>query len=80
MILDEFKYIKPSAGTFGLDPRFVQNVFETTEHFQISEYAANMQQLLVDGDPSVLGSIAMENPCVTPLDLFVRNQNYMKDS
>ena len=80
MILDEFKFVKPSEGTFGLDPRFVQNVFETTEHFQISEYSANMQQLMDDGDPSVLGSIAMENPCVTPLDLFVRTENYMKDS
>lgn len=80
MILEEFKYVKPSEGTFGLDPRFVQNVFETTEHFQISEYAANLQELLGDtGDPSVLGSIAMENPCVTPLDLFVRIENYMKD-
>ncbi len=81
MILGEFQYIKPSEGTFGLDPRFVQNVFETTEHFQISEYGANMQQLLSGkSDPSVLGSIAMENPCVTPLDLFVRIENYMKDS
>lgn len=80
MILEEFKYVKPSEGTFGLDPRFVQNVFETTEHFQISEYTANLQELLGDtGDPSVLGSIAMENPCVTPLDLFVRIENYMKD-
>lgn len=81
MIIEEFQYVKPSEGTFGLDPRFVQNVFETTEHFQISEYAANMQQLLTDeADPSVLGSIAMENPCVTPLDLFVRMENYMKDT
>ncbi len=81
MILDEFKYIKPSEGTFGLDPRFVQNVFENTEHFQISEYIANLMQLQKDkGDPSVLGSVAMENPCVTPLDLHVRMENYMKDS
>ncbi|MGA0376589.1 MAG: hypothetical protein ACO3N6_09510, partial [bacterium] len=28
MILDEFAFIKPSEGTFGLDPRFIQNVFE----------------------------------------------------
>ncbi|MDF1813400.1 MAG: hypothetical protein P1V20_14480 [Verrucomicrobiales bacterium] len=81
MILGEFQYVKPSEGTFGLDPRFVQNVFETTEHFQISEYGANLQELLGrDSDPSVLGSIAMENPCVTPLDLFVRNENYMKEN
>lgn len=80
MILDEFQYVKPSEGTFGLDPRFVQNVFENTEHFQISEYVANLLQLQKDeGDQSVLGSIAMENPCVTPLDLHVRMENYMKD-
>ncbi len=29
MILDEFQFVKPSEGTFGLDPRFIQNVFET---------------------------------------------------
>tara|TARA_R110002096_G_scaffold24760_35_gene78119 strand:- start:10206 stop:12425 length:2220 start_codon:yes stop_codon:yes gene_type:complete len=80
MIIDEFQYVKPSEGTFGLDPRFVQNVFENTEHFQISEYVANLMQLQKDeGDQSVLGSIAMENPCVTPLDLHVRMENYMKD-
>ena len=80
MILEEFDYVKPSEGTFGLDPRFVQNVFENTEHFQISEYIANLQQLQAEGsDHSVLGSIAMENPCVTPLDLHVRLENYMKE-
>ncbi len=81
MILDEFKWVKPSEGTFGLDPRFVQNVFENTEHFQVSEYVANLAQLQKDeADESVLGSIAMENPCVTPLDLQVRMDNYIKES
>ena len=46
MILDEFAFIKPSEGTFGLDPRFIQNVFENTEHFQINEFAANLQRLM----------------------------------
>ncbi len=81
MILDEFQYVKPSEGTFGLDPRFIQNVFETTEHFQISEYVANLQQLLQDhGENSLLGSIAMENPCVTPLDLHVRMDSFLKEN
>jgi len=81
MILEEFDYVKPSEGTFGLDPRFVQNVFENTEHFQISEYTANLQQLQQDsGDPSFLTSIAMENPCVAPLDLHVRLESYLKEN
>lgn len=81
MILEEFDYVKPSEGTFGLDPRFVQNVFENTEHFQISEYVANLQQLQWDNDNSpILSSIAMENPCVTPLDLHVRLESYLKES
>lgn len=81
MILEEFDYVKPSEGTFGLDPRFVQNVFENTEHFQISEYVANLQQLQWDsGDAPILSSIAMENPCVTPLDLHVRLESYLKES
>ena len=45
MILDEFEFTKPSEGTLGLDPRFIQNVFENTEHFQINEYAANIKKL-----------------------------------
>lgn len=81
MILEEFDYVKPSEGTFGLDPRFVQNVFENTEHFQISEYVANLQQLQWDnGDAPILSSIALENPCVTPLDLHVRLESYLKES
>lgn len=80
-ILEEFEYVKPSEGTFGLDPRFIQNVFENTEHFQINEYQANMQRLNSDSrEPAVLASIALQNPCVTPLDLFLRIENAVKDA
>jgi len=80
MILDEFEFVKPTEGTFGLDPRFVQNVFENTEHFQINEYAANIQQLRNEtGDHAMLTSIALENPCTTPLDLYVRAERSVKD-
>ncbi|MBN4073977.1 hypothetical protein JYT61_00290 [bacterium AH-315-E10] len=80
-MLEEFAYIKPSEGTFGLDPRFIQNVFENTEHFQINEYSANMKQLEQEGaDQSLLNSISIENPCVTPLDLHVRLENYLRET
>ena len=80
-ILDEFQYTKPSEGTFGLDPRFIQNVFENTEHFQISEYHANMDKLKAEGgDASLLHSISLCNPCVTPLDLHLRMENYLKET
>ncbi len=79
-ILDEFEFIKPSEGTFGLDPRFIQNVFENTEHFQINEYAANIQRLQSEkAEPTMLTSIALNNPCVTPLDLYLRLENAIKD-
>ena len=81
MILDEFSFIKPSEGTFGLDPRFIQNVFENTEHFQINEFAANLQRLMQEsGDHAMLTSIALENPCVSPLDLYVRTEHSIKES
>ncbi len=81
MIIDEFEFTKPSEGTFGLDPRFIQNVFENTEHFQVNEYAANIKRLQEEsGDHAMLTSIALENPCVTPLDLYVRMQSSIKDS
>jgi serine protein kinase len=81
MMLEEFEYVKPSEGTFGLDPRFIQNVFENTEHFQISEFNANLQRLIEEnGDETLLNSIALENPCVTPLDLHVRLENYLKET
>ncbi|MGA1135549.1 MAG: hypothetical protein ACO30K_04900 [bacterium] len=81
MILDEFAFIKPSEGTFGLDPRFIQNVFENTEHFQINEFAANLQRLMQEsGDHAMLTSIALENPCVSPLDLYVRTEHAIKES
>ena len=79
-ILDEFEYIKPSEGTFGLDPRFIQNVFENTEHFQINEFAANIQRLQNEkGEPTMLTSIALNNPCVSPLDLYIRLEHAIKD-
>lgn len=80
MILEEFEYVKPSEGTFGLDPRFIQNVIEYTEHFQISEYAANIHKLREETvDHAMLTSVALQNPCVTPLDLYVRLENSLKD-
>lgn len=80
MVLDEFDFIKPSEGTFGLDPRFIQNVFENTEHFQINEYTANIKRLQSEaGDHALLTSIALENPCVTPLDLYIRMENALKE-
>mgnify|MGYP003572696309 CR=1 FL=1 len=80
MVLEEFEYTKPSEGTFGLDPRFIQNVVENTEHFQISEYAANIQQLKEEsGDHAMLTSVALQNPCITPLDLYVRLENSLKE-
>lgn len=79
-VLSEFEFTKPSEGTFGLDPRFIQNVFETTEHFQINEYAANMQRLQQEhGDPTLMASIALQNPCVSPVDLYVRLERAVKD-
>ncbi|MCM8542266.1 MAG: hypothetical protein NE328_18500 [Lentisphaeraceae bacterium] len=81
MMLEEFGFVKPSEGTFGLDPRFIQNVFENTEHFQVNEFNANIQRLIEEnGDESMLNSIALENPCVTPLDLHVRLEHYLKES
>ena len=82
MILGEFEFVKPSEGTFGLDPRFIQNTFENTEHFQINEYAANLQALMTsdEDEQALLTSIALNNPCVTPLDLYVRMENYIKEA
>ncbi|PCI30432.1 MAG: hypothetical protein COB67_01940 [SAR324 cluster bacterium] len=80
MVLEEFEFVKPSEGTFGLDPRFIQNVIEYTEHFQISEYAANIQRLKEEsGEHAMLTSVALQNPCVTPLDLYIRLENALKD-
>ncbi|MCA9787176.1 MAG: hypothetical protein KC488_11530, partial [Candidatus Cloacimonetes bacterium] len=64
-----------------LDPRFIQNVFEKTEHFQINEYAANIQKLREEsGEQAMMASIALENPCVSPLDLYVQAENMLKES
>lgn len=80
MVLDEFEFVKPSEGTFGLDPRFIQNVFENAEHFQINEFEANIRQLNEEGtDQAMLASISLQNPCVTPLDLHVNLENYLKE-
>lgn len=80
LILDEFEFVKPTEGTFGLDPRFIQNVWENTEHFQINEHSANIQKLKEEsGDHAMLTSIALENPCATPLDLYVRMERAVKD-
>ncbi|HCN09866.1 MAG TPA: hypothetical protein DIT01_18225 [Lentisphaeria bacterium] len=80
MVLDEFEFVKPSEGTFGLDPRFIQNVFENAEHFQINEFEANIRQLNEEGtDHAMLASISLQNPCVTPLDLHVNLENYLKE-
>lgn len=80
-ILEEFEFIKPSEGTFGLDPRFIQNAFEKTEHFQINEYAANVKRLKEEeGEPAMITSVALRNPCVTPLDLYLRMENALKES
>jgi serine protein kinase len=79
--IDEFKFIKPAEGTFGIDPRFVQNIFESTEHFQINEFLANMDKLdSEDCDETMLGSISLKNPCVTPLDLYLRMESLIKEA
>lgn len=80
VILQEYEFHKPTEGTFGLDPRFIQNVFENTEHFQVNEFAANIQKLQTENeDSAMMTSIALQNPCVTPLDLYVRMERYIKD-
>ncbi|MGH9323970.1 MAG: hypothetical protein ACRD3V_29305 [Vicinamibacteria bacterium] len=80
-ILEEFEFVKPSEGTFGLDPRFIQNVFENTEHFQINEYAANLSRLRdEEGEPAMITSIALQNPCVAPMDLYLRMENSLKEA
>lgn len=80
-VISEFKYAKPSEGTFGLDPRFIQNCFETTEHFQINEFLANVAKLKKEGgEKTMLDSISMRNPCVTPLDLIIKMENDIKES
>ena len=80
-VIDEFRHIKPSEGTFGLDPRFIQNCFETTEHFQINEFLANIDKLNEEGgDRTMLDSISLKNPCVTPLDILLKMEDDIRDS
>lgn len=80
-ILEEFEYVKPSEGSFGLDPRFVQNAFEHTEHFQLNEFAANISRLKEqEGQPALITSVALQNPCVTPMDLYVRTEHSLKET
>jgi serine protein kinase len=70
-ILEEFKYHSPSEGTFGLDPRFMQNLFEKSEHSQITEFNANIAEMLKnEQEDSLFSSLSLENPCVTPMDVF----------
>ena len=79
-MLEEFEFIKPSEGTFGLDPRFIQNVFENTEHFQINEFHASIQKLANEqNDSNMLSSISLQNPCVAPLDLYVKLESHLKE-
>ena len=79
MILEEFEFYAPSEGTFGLDPRFMQNVFEKTEHKQLLEYNANMRELAKsDMDESLFSSLSLQNPCITPLDLHHNLEQMIK--
>ena len=79
-LMDEFKYVKPSEGTYGLDPRFIQNVFEAAEHKKIQEHTANLEQIKNEGgEQTVLSAIALENPCVTPLDAMLEMETMIKD-
>jgi len=79
-IIEEFRWAKPAEGTFGIDPRFMQNVYEYTEHFQRHEYSANVEKLKEDSDDTgLLDSVAMENPCVTPVDLFTALEAKIKE-
>jgi serine protein kinase len=77
-ILKEFEFSKTTEGTFGLDPRFIQNVFEKTEHFKINEYIANIKKFSEEDD-TMLNSLALNNPCVSPLDLYVKLDYHIKD-
>jgi serine protein kinase len=78
MILEEFEFNTPSEGTFGLDPRFMQNVFENTEHKHLLEYNANMKELSKsDMDESLFSSLSLQNPCVTPIDLYVNLEHFI---
>jgi len=73
-LMEEFKHAMPAEGTRGLDPRFIQNAFETTEHFRRTEHEANLRRLQDEShrDLDMLSTAAMKNSCVTPTDLFVR--------
>ena len=80
LIMEEFEYHTPTEGTFGLDPRFMQNVFEKTEHAQLSEYAANIEKLKeVKDDESFAASISLVNPCITPMDIYIKLEHMIKD-
>ena len=80
LVLEEFNYHNPPEGTFGLDPRFMQNVFEKTEHAQLSEYTANLEKLKQSGQAeSFISSMSLNNPCITPMDLYVKLEHTVKD-
>jgi len=80
-LMEEFRHSMPAEGTRGLDPRFIQNAFETTEHFRRTEHEANLRRLQDEShrDLDMLSTAAMKNPCVTPTDLFVRLRTSMKE-
>ena len=79
MITEEFKYHTPAEGTFGLDVRFLQNVYEKASHNQINEFLANVKRLEEDSyGQSFSTSISLENPCVTPMDLYMTIETMIK--
>lgn len=80
-LIEEYKHSIPAEGTSGLDPRFIQNAFETCEHFRRTEHEANLRRLQSEShrDLDMLSTAAMKNPCVTPTDLFVRLRTAMKE-
>ena len=80
LILDEYEYNNPPEGTFGLDPRFMQNLIEKTEHGQISEHVANLEKLKqTSAEESLISSLSLSNPCITPMDLYVKLEHMVKD-
>jgi serine protein kinase len=81
-IQEEYKWRRPSEGTFGIDPRLIQDVFEITEHDQRHEHSANRAKLVEEADQtdgSILDSLALENPCVSSVDLYFALEATVKE-
>jgi serine protein kinase len=78
-MMEEFEYSVPAEGTFGLDPRFLQNVFERAEHFQINEFNANKRELEKHDSISSEAVLTMHNPCISPVDLYIQLEQYIKE-